>query len=249
MAELDFSEGALPLYSQVAYGLCRRIKDGEFTVGSFLPSQSDLSSYYGVSRITIINAIRVLTEKGILRSHQGKGSLVLKSEIGVDSYVEEGFSMQVQKHGFSASTKVVSAKIVKASGDVLSSLMLKDGDSVIELKRIRYIDSVPACYEHTFYRIIPGITEAILTLKDNESLYALLSTKGVKMTKAEEKMWAEKADEESASLLGMVGCSPVLSVHRRTFAEGYSFPFEYCNNSYNTNVYGPYGIVTIKLQP
>ena len=123
MAELDFSEGALPLYSQVAYGLCRRIKDGEFTVGSFLPSQSDLSSYYGVSRITIINAIRFLTEKGILRSHQGKGSLVLKSEIGVDSYVEEGFSMQVQKHGFSASTKVVSAKIVKASGDVLSSLI------------------------------------------------------------------------------------------------------------------------------
>lgn len=249
MAELDYSEGALPLYTQVAYRLCRRIQNGEFTTGSFLPSQSELSSYYGVSRITIINAIRFLTERGILRSQQGKGSLVLKSTIGMDSYVEEGFSMQFRKHGFSTTTSVLSSSIVKANYIVSENLSVREGDDVVELRRLRYIEGVPACYEQGYYRIIPGIADVALKLKDNESLYSSIRKNGIELDRAEERMEASEACENVAENLNIPQNSPILLVHRRTFSRFGQGPLEYCMNSYNTAVYGSYGIVTINLRP
>ncbi len=47
-------ENPLPLYFQVYKSLLERIQQGEFSPGSFLPPERQLTEDYGVSRITVI---------------------------------------------------------------------------------------------------------------------------------------------------------------------------------------------------
>lgn len=67
-----------PLYQMVVRALKAEIVRGEYPVGSPLPSESTLVERFGVSRHTIREALRSLRDLGLVESHQGVGTLVLK---------------------------------------------------------------------------------------------------------------------------------------------------------------------------
>lgn len=248
MIKLDYTEGFLPLYSQIAYDICRRIVQNEFIVGDCIPSQNELSKEYNVSRITIIKALKFLSDRGILQTSQGKCSKILKSDIGFNSYVEEGFVNQFKRYGFNVHTKVITSQIVEVAEFVASKLGVEIGEDVVELKRIRFLNSTPVCYEHTFYRAEDPIKEICLHLKDDESLYAKLRNKNIFPSYAEENMCAISSTADISSILSTGTGSPVLRVTRCTFASNMNTPFEFCINYYNTEVYGDYGVVKINLK-
>ncbi len=58
-----------------------RIKDmirtGELKQGDLLPSENKLAQMMGVSRVTVRQALRQLSEAGIIQTHKGKGSVVV----------------------------------------------------------------------------------------------------------------------------------------------------------------------------
>lgn len=64
------------LSSQVADRLLGEILDGSFLPGSSLPSEVELTSRFGVSRVVIREAIRVLETQGVVESSQGKRPVV-----------------------------------------------------------------------------------------------------------------------------------------------------------------------------
>jgi DNA-binding GntR family transcriptional regulator len=63
-------------YEVVARRLEKRIRDGEFGFHVPLPSEPQLSGWYGVSRTTIRSAARLLTERGMVEVVAGKGTYV-----------------------------------------------------------------------------------------------------------------------------------------------------------------------------
>jgi GntR family transcriptional regulator, transcriptional repressor for pyruvate dehydrogenase complex len=60
----------------VADELLRLIIDGTFPVGGALPSESELATRFGVSRLTVREAIRSLAPTGVIDVQQGRSSLV-----------------------------------------------------------------------------------------------------------------------------------------------------------------------------
>src|SRR5215470_1142640 len=64
------------LYSDVARELRKRIEERVYTPGGKLPSMSELCSSFGVSAITVRNALRELTQEGLVSGHQGLGVFV-----------------------------------------------------------------------------------------------------------------------------------------------------------------------------
>ncbi len=58
---------ASPLYKQIETYIKERIVNGEWTVGTKLPSQRDLAHTFGVNRSTIVMAFDELAVKGTLR--------------------------------------------------------------------------------------------------------------------------------------------------------------------------------------
>jgi DNA-binding GntR family transcriptional regulator len=69
-------ESVPPKYAQVVQTLQRRIEAGTYPPGSLLPSENQLIQEFGVSRPTIVAALRMLREQGWIDSQQGKGRYV-----------------------------------------------------------------------------------------------------------------------------------------------------------------------------
>ncbi|MEQ4721667.1 GntR family transcriptional regulator [Nonomuraea sp. B19D2] len=65
-----------PKYAQLVQALQRRIESGTYSPGSLLPSEHQLIQEFGVSRPTVVAALRVLREQGWIESQQGKGRFV-----------------------------------------------------------------------------------------------------------------------------------------------------------------------------
>lgn len=69
-------ESVPPKYAQLVQTLQRRIESGDYPPGALLPSENQLIQEFGVSRPTVVAALRVLREQGWIESQQGKGRFV-----------------------------------------------------------------------------------------------------------------------------------------------------------------------------
>lgn len=68
-------------YRDIASDLTQRITDGEFPVGSQLPSITDLMQHYRVPGLnTIRQAQQLLVDDGLIETRQGVGAFVLRTE-------------------------------------------------------------------------------------------------------------------------------------------------------------------------
>ena len=86
-----------PPYLQVASSLRAGILTGRFKPGERLPSGSALASQYGVARMTIQQAVRVLRDEGLITSRTGSGVFVREhpaQPVGLASQLERAFDAE-----------------------------------------------------------------------------------------------------------------------------------------------------------
>lgn len=65
-----------PLYKRIEQYITDQIQKGNWQPGTRIPSENELSEQFGVSRITIKNALSELVNLGIVYRQQGKGTFV-----------------------------------------------------------------------------------------------------------------------------------------------------------------------------
>jgi len=70
-------DSPLLAWGQVRRDLRRRIDDGEFTAGQRIPTESELTEQYAVSRVTIRRAVAAMIEDRYLESRRGSGTFVV----------------------------------------------------------------------------------------------------------------------------------------------------------------------------
>ena len=69
-----------PIYQTIAADLRERITGGRLRVGERLPSETELCRDYGVSRMTVRQALSSLQASGLLLRRQGKGTFVASTK-------------------------------------------------------------------------------------------------------------------------------------------------------------------------
>jgi GntR family transcriptional regulator len=72
---IDPSEPS-PLYEQVAAEIRRAIADGEAKSGERMPLAKDLATVLGVNQNTVLRALRLLRDEGLLEFRRGHGITV-----------------------------------------------------------------------------------------------------------------------------------------------------------------------------
>ena len=75
MQPIDLSDKR-PRHVQVAASIRAAILTGELEPGQQLPSGQELADFFGISRVTVLSAIRTLREEGFVRSRSGSGVYV-----------------------------------------------------------------------------------------------------------------------------------------------------------------------------
>src|SRR6266516_582962 len=73
--KVDRSE-PLDLHDQVAAEIRRAIADGEADPGDRLPAARDLAAVIGVNKNTVLRALRLLRDEGLLEFRRGRGITV-----------------------------------------------------------------------------------------------------------------------------------------------------------------------------
>lgn len=71
--------GAEPLYRRLARELKAGIASGRYPVGSLLPTEQELCESFEASRYTVREALRLLSEDGMVERRQGRGSEVVSA--------------------------------------------------------------------------------------------------------------------------------------------------------------------------
>ncbi len=67
-----------PKYQMIANELIDKIEKGELRAGDKLPTENELGAAYGVSRITVTHAVRVLQSKNLVFRVRGSGTFISK---------------------------------------------------------------------------------------------------------------------------------------------------------------------------
>ena len=68
-----------PLYQQLADRLVQAITNGTLVAGQQVPSESELTETYGISRVTVRQALQLLVKSGQLVAKRGKGTFVART--------------------------------------------------------------------------------------------------------------------------------------------------------------------------
>jgi len=69
-------------YRQIADDLGQRIATGEYPPGAKLPSTTELAALYSVNRSTIVRAMGLLHDRGVVIGAAGRGVYVPDAETG-----------------------------------------------------------------------------------------------------------------------------------------------------------------------
>ncbi|HEY2997957.1 MAG TPA: GntR family transcriptional regulator, partial [Acidimicrobiales bacterium] len=109
-------------YRAIADELRRRVESGDLAAGALLPSESDLSGAYGVSRVTVRKALELLRDEGLIDARQGFGWFVaadpLRQSLGRLGTIES----QMAASGLAPERRVLDFEFVAPPAWVASEL-------------------------------------------------------------------------------------------------------------------------------
>ncbi len=113
------------------------IRSGEVPAGERLPSETELSERYGVSRVTVRSAIRSLQDARVINSRQGLGTVVLPQADMVFSGLDRLSSIDTfaREAGATVNTEDVEVYESSAEDDVAVRLRIAPGSSVVVVRR------------------------------------------------------------------------------------------------------------------
>lgn len=209
------TQGTMPLYHQLARLLRRKIMTGEFPVGSNLPSEAQLVSEYGISRVTVRQAVGVLVIEGLVSRASGRGTLVLAK---ANTHMGQKFSGSLSELIFEterSQVRNVQLRVVQAPSHISATLALND-PTVTCVSRTRLLDNEVFAYSVDY---LPEPLGSLITEEtfEHKSLMSFFAAEGIDMASARQSIRADIADIELAGRLKLHPGDPVLSVDRVIF--------------------------------
>jgi GntR family transcriptional regulator len=163
---------ANPLYRMIADDLRGQIETGGLEPGQQLRTETELVEHYGASRNTVRDAIRWLTNLGLVETRPGQGTFVITK---MTPYVTTltaaaparglphgdvvigtgentvGYEREVMQAKRQPSLSEPEVRAEKASGTVAELLELPEGTPLISRHQKRYIDDTPWSLQTSYY--------------------------------------------------------------------------------------------------
>jgi GntR family transcriptional regulator len=222
-----------PMYRHIADDLRSKIASGGLAPNAKLPTEGELSEQYEASRNTVREAIRRLTDEGLLESRPGQGTFVARK---LDPFVTEltadpktGFGggdtaaylSEVRSNHREPTNSPPKVEVVTVAPEHAGLLDIPQGSQVVSRSQSRFIDGIPWSRQTTLYPmdfITKGATE-LLMAKDIEggTVRYLANEIGIRQSGYRDWITGRLADEEEQAFFGIGHNASVFAANRVAF--------------------------------
>lgn len=214
MANLITRSAAVPLYHQIFLTLRDEILRGLRREGALLPTEHELSSTFGVSRITARRALDELADSGLVERRRRVGTRVIyrSSMRPLDANLEHTVE-SLLAFGRDTEVRVISIGKEAADAEAATALGIVEGTGVLRGIRLRYLHGEPLgqILSDVPCEFAEGITEEALA---QTPMLALLRERGHRILGGRQTISALAADPLLAARLEIEPRAPVLRIER-----------------------------------
>lgn len=148
--KLDCNDST-PLYLQLKSELRTAITEHVYGYNEKIPTEIQLSHQYGVSRITVRQAVQELCEEGYLIKMQGKGTFVRQKRISRKLDNLMSFTQACAANDMTATTSVMEQRVDKLSTKEQEMFGEEGVQRYFILTRLRMANEVPVMLETNYF--------------------------------------------------------------------------------------------------
>lgn len=208
----------LPMYRVIEKDLTAQIESAELKPNAKLPGEHALASRYGVSRMTVRQALNQLEAGSLITKQRGSGTFVSPlTSRGRRLNRLKSFSEELSEGRHSVTTRVLRFELEHAAAAESSALRVPEGRELTRFARLRLVDGQTAAMQDSWipYSVAPGLVRDGII---EGSLYRTLRERyGIELKWADQIMTAALLDEALAQTLGVEPGSAVLHTTRTTY--------------------------------
>jgi GntR family transcriptional regulator len=230
-----YSGCAKPLYEQMKKIIIQKINSGEYLPEQSLPGERVLMKQFGVSRITIRQAIGDLVNEGILYRRHGKGTYVANKRIERPLARLLGIAEELAAENRDIAIRLLESGVRVPTAEIGQALGLNPLESVFMVKRLVITEQIPLLIIYDYFPdAIKYVFESCML--DRDIFYAQLEACGYKIGHGEQRIGAGAANQDEAHHLKYQKGAPVLVVRRTTFDTNHT-PLAYSHITYRGDRY------------
>ena len=190
----------------------------QLAVGEAIPSERQLSSDFGVSRLTVRAALDELVREGYLVRRHGSGTFVSEPKIAQELTMTS-FTDDMRRRGLQPASKTLDLRTTPAGARLGRLLHVSPSEPVLVAVRLRLADGESMAIETVHIRAsqVPRLTAADL---EEMSFYELLRDRyGIVVVGGEQTIEPTVTDEDESDALGVPLHSPAFRFERVTHSQ------------------------------
>jgi GntR family transcriptional regulator len=225
-------------YEEIETWLRTKVKKGQ--PGNLLPAETEIAEKFGVSRMTARHAVLNLMREGLVDRKRGAGTFISSGPLHRREGVLLSFTEDMKRRGLTASSELISAKIISASKKDQGALKLKPGAKIVEIHRVRKADGTPLALERV--ALIEKTAPVLKFDLVNGSLHDALRSINFTPTLASGWLSARSADQGESDALE-IPLHTALLVETRVIESDKGLPLEFTETAYASTRY----VIDVKL--
>lgn len=210
------SDNNSPRYQQIKRFLIDEIRAGRLQSGDRVPSEAEIVSKFGVSRMTANRALRELTAAGLVTRRAGAGTYIADPKPIGHMIQIRNIADEVRSRGHAYRSRVIINEARNADPAIAALLGSRAGTAVFHSLIVHHESEFPIQLEEQFVLAAAAPAYGDMdfhAITPNEYL-----TRVAPLERVEHRVRARMPDETTRALLGMAFDEPVLVMTRRTWS-------------------------------
>ncbi|MGH7366486.1 MAG: GntR family transcriptional regulator [Candidatus Rokuibacteriota bacterium] len=201
----------VPRYHQIARTLRERITTSGHAPGERLANQRSLAREFGVTLMTLRQALDLLERDGLIARRHGLGTFVARPAIDYDILQLRALAGDLSALGEDVATRFLRSHFAAADRRVAEPLGLAERAGVFVLERLRLVGGEPMSFQASYLPAALGEEVSKADLAVTPLRQALTFKLGIEITAARETVSAVLLDRRAARELG---CRPGVAAFR-----------------------------------
>jgi len=207
----------LAKFTLIKQYICENIESGQWRQNEKVPSENELTTEFGVSRMTARRALQELTDQGILVRSQGSGTFVAPFKSQPSLLTIYNVSDEISERGHQHKVKQLLLKSIAVTEDIAILLNLKNKEHVFYSEVLHYENNEPIQLEQRFVNahLVPEyLFENFNEITPHEYLLSIIP-----LSETHHKIQAIQATNNICQHLHIESNTPCLQIKCRTWSK------------------------------